>query len=204
MKKFVYSAVSTAIAATLAAGVVVVPLFAHAATAPKPGGACEISGASRIVKMNAYVCLPNGTWTRGLPKSSSPLTTKDMWVKSADKGMTAAFGMITNPTNADIRIIAARSPRYATNAQLHEVVAKPGSEQSVMQEKENGFVIPAGKTVMLEPGGDHIMLMGVKRPIMVGRQIPILLIGSKGEQLRFTALAKMYSGANENYEHSGM
>ena len=74
----------------------------------------------------------------------------------------------------------------------------------VMQEKEKGFVIPAGETVMLKPGGDHLMFMGVKKPITAGATIPITLIGSNGEQLKFRALAKVYSGANENYEHSGM
>ena len=88
--------------------------------------------------------------------------------------------------------------------QLHEVVMNSESNSMVMQQKDAGFVIPAGETVMLKPGGDHIMFMGIKRPITAGKTIPVTLIGSNGEQLKFWGLAKVYAGANENYEHSGM
>lgn len=183
---------------------IAVPTAAHSVTAPKPGSSCQMSGATAVSKKLTYVCLPTKTWSKGLTKSKSALTTKDMWVKAADLGMTAAFGVITNPTKKDIRIIAARSPQYTNMAQLHEVVMDGESDQMIMQEKNRGFLIPAGKTVELKPGGDHIMFMGLEKPITAGVLVPITLIGSKGEQLSFRALAKVYSGANENYEHSGM
>jgi copper(I)-binding protein len=66
--------------------------------------------------------------------------------------MTAAFGMITNPTNKDIRIIAARSPQYAGMMQLHQVVMDSATDTMVMQEKMGGFLVPANETIMLKPG----------------------------------------------------
>ena len=192
------------IAVVAAFALIAVPAGATAAEAPKPGAACEMKGAVVTAKSRTFVCQPSGTWTKGLKKSKLALTTKDMWVKAADSGMTAAFGMVTNPTAKDIRVIGATSPQYSSMLQLHEVVMNSDSNSMVMQQKDAGFVIPAGETVMLKPGGDHIMFMGVKKPITAGATIPITLIGSNGEQLKFRALAKVYSGANENYEHSGM
>lgn len=192
------------VAVSAALAVLMVPVSASAAPAPKPGSTCEMKGAVMASASRTYVCQPSGKWSQGLKKSKSPLTTKDMWVKAADSGMTAAFGMITNPTNKDIRIIGATSPQYSSMLQLHEVVMNSESNSMVMQQKDAGFVIPAGKTVMLKPGGDHIMFMGIKKPITAGKTIPVTLIGSNGEQLKFWGLAKVYAGANENYEHSGM
>ena len=183
---------------------IAVPASVTAAEVPKPGAACEMKGAVVTAKSRTFVCQPSGVWTKGLKKSKSAMTTKDMWVKAADSGMTASFGMVTNPTAKDIRVIGATSPQYSSMLQLHEVVMNSETNSMVMQEKEKGFVIPAGETVMLKPGGDHLMFMGVKKPITAGATIPITLIGSNGEQLKFRALAKVYSGANENYEHSGM
>ena len=171
---------------------------------PKAGAACALSGSTKTVKGLTYVCMPTKIWSQGLMKSKSPLTVKDQWVKAANTGMTAAFGFISNPTKKDIYVIAARSPQYATTLQLHEVVKKVGTNDMVMQEKAKGFLVPAGKTVELKPGGDHLMFMGLKKPITAGAIVPITLIGSQGEQLRFTALGKVFTGANENYEHSGM
>lgn len=182
------------------------PVAAHEghSHAPKAGSACTMTGATMVEKKLTYVCLPSKKWTKGLKKSKSALTTKDMWAKAADSGMTAAFGMITNPTNKDIRIIAARSPQYAGMMQLHQVIMDSATDKMVMQEKMGGFLVPANETIMLKPGGDHIMFMSLKKPITAGMEIPVTLIGSKGEQLRFKALAKVFAGANEDYDHSGM
>lgn len=182
------------------------PVAAHEghSHAPKAGSACTMSGATMVEKNLTYVCLPSKKWTKGLKKSKAALTTKDMWAKAVDSGMTAAFGMITNPTNKDIRIIAARSPQYAGMLQLHQVVMDSATDTMVMQEKMGGFLVPANETIMLKPGGDHIMFMSLKKPITAGTEIPVTLIGSKGEQLQFKALAKVFAGANEDYDHSGM
>jgi copper(I)-binding protein len=35
--------------------------------------------------------------------------------------------------------------------------------------------LPAGETVRLAPGGDHIMLLDIKRPLRVGERVPLVL-----------------------------
>ena len=180
---------------------------ANAETAPEPGATCAMgtamTGGIKVVKKKTYVCMPDGEWSKALRKSKSPLDTEDMWVKSADKGMTAAFGTISNPTTKDIRIIGVRSNLFTPIAQFHEM-AKDAGGQMIMTEKKKGLVIPAGESVELKPGGNHIMFMSLKKPVTAGTLVPIVLIGSNGEQLKFKALGKVYAGANETYEPSGM
>jgi copper(I)-binding protein len=95
-----------------------------------------------------------------------------------------------------VRIIGAFSS-YAKAVQLHEVVAKDGA--MVMQQKAGGFAIPAGGMLELKPGGNHLMFVGITKPITAGMQIPVTLITADGGLLRVKVLAKVYNGANEDY-----
>ena len=176
--------------------------LAQAHGSPKPGTRCAMSGMATTVHGKTYVCqASNGktTWSRGLPESKSALTAKDTWAKAADSGMTAVFGVISNPTNRPIRVIAATSPFSPT--QLHEVVMADGEMK--MQERSGGFVIPAGGTLELKPGGDHIMLMKLSKPIKAGTKVPVTLVTSTGALASFTALGKPFAGANEEYDPHG-
>ena len=44
-----------------------------------------------------------------------------------------------------------------------------------MRPVPEGLEIPAGQTAELAPGGYHLMLMGLKRPITQGERIPLTL-----------------------------
>lgn len=177
---------------------------AQAAPAPTPGANCSMSGATRFADGQTFICERDGSsleWSRGLKRSTSPLQIEDAWIKAVDGGMTSAFATITNPTNKPIRVVAARSARYSPAVQLHEVAIEDGS--MVMQEKATGFVIPAGGSVTLKPGADHLMLMAVKQPVTAGQRVPIRLITSDGGRVAFTAMGKVYAGANESYDDMG-
>jgi copper(I)-binding protein len=124
------------------------------------------------------------------------LTVRDPWVKAADTGMTAAFGTLVNDTGADVTIESATSP--ASPLELHTMAMKDG--KMVMQPKEGGFVIKAGATHELAPGGDHLMLMRPAAAIKPGDQVPFTLNLSGGGTVAFTAIAKPFVGAQESYD----
>lgn len=180
--------------------------------APKEGSECSMSGATRFAKGQTFVCERSGSelrWSDGIRRSSSPLIVEDAWIKAMDSGMTSAFATITNPTDEPIRIIAARSVRFTPAMELHEVRMENGAMQ--MQEKSGGFVVPAGETVELKPGGDHLMLMKIKQSITAGEEVPIRLITADGGRVKFDAMGRVFAGANENYDdldggmdHGGM
>lgn len=164
-----------------------------------------MSGETRIASGRAFVCTSGtegNTWSKGLKRSESPLTIDDTWVKVADSGMTSGFGVIKNPTNKPITIIGARSPRFAGAVQLHDVDMLDGKMQ--MKEMAGGFVIPAGGSLELKPGGEHLMLMKMRQPVKAGEMVPMVLITADGGQLRFRAMGKVFAGANEEYDGGGM
>lgn len=125
------------------------------------------------------------------------LSIDDAWVKSAEEGMSAAFGVLVNDGDDDLTVVSAASAA-SPMIELHETVANDSGEM-VMQQKEGGFVVPAGGSLDLMPGGNHIMLMGLTAPLLAGDEVTFVLTLSDGSTFTFTAPAKDYEGANETY-----
>lgn len=67
--------------------------------------------------------------------------------------------------------------------QIHEVVTQGGT--SSMQQVEGGLVVPAGDHVHLEPGGYHLMLMGLTEPLEPGDAIRLDLTFASGATASF-------------------
>ncbi|MCF4137327.1 copper chaperone PCu(A)C [Streptomyces sp. Tue 6430] len=132
--------------------------------------------------------------------TAAPVTMKDPWVKAARSGMTGAFGTLVNSTDADVTVVSAASGT-SKKTELHEVADMDG--KMVMRPKEGGFVIPAKGSHTLEPGSDHLMLMGLTDAVKPGDEIPVTLTFKDGRTLEFTAVVKEFAGGKENYD-SGM
>lgn len=143
--------------------------------------------------------------SESIPAGDS-VSIEDAWVKSADEGMSAAFGTLTNTSSEDVTVVSAETAA-SSMVELHETVENEAGEM-VMREIEGGFVIPAGGTLVLEPGASHIMLMDLTAPLRAGDEITVTLKFSDDSTYEFAAPVKDYSGANENYEdgdeHEGM
>ena len=131
---------------------------------------------------------------------SDRMHVSDYWVKAAPEGMSAAFMKIHNDSPDQIRIVAASSD-VAGTTELHEMREENGAK--TMAEKADGYVVEAHKTLDLTPGGDHIMLMELKRPIAAGDMVPITLTFADGSQATIEAAARDFAGNQEEYGHVG-
>jgi hypothetical protein len=131
---------------------------------------------------------------------AAAVTLSEGWVKAADTGMTAMFGVLTNSGDADVTLVAGTSPA-AAKVEVHEMAMVDGS--MVMRPKAGGIVIPAKGTHELKPGGDHVMLMGITAPIKPGQDVTVTLSTAQGSTVTLTAQAKTYAGGNETYMPSG-
>lgn len=159
------------------------------------------AATSAVLLGGLAACSSGSTTTASSPSQPEgcPITVSDPWVKAADKGMTAAFGTLTNSSGAEVTITAAATPDSAMS-ELHEVVDDSG--KMVMQPVPGGFAVPANGTLTLEPGGFHIMLMGVSAPIRAGAEVPFTLTCSGGATVQFTAPAREFAGGAEDYQPS--
>lgn len=145
--------------------------------------------------------------TSGSPSSltqADALSVTDPWVKAAEAsdGMTAAFGTLVNGTDEDITVVSA-STTLNDRTELHETVENADGSMA-MQPKDGGFVIPAGGTHELRPGGDHIMLMGLTEPLAAGTTVAVELTLGDGSTTTVEATVKPFDGADENYQGSDM
>ncbi|WP_441964419.1 copper chaperone PCu(A)C [Mycolicibacterium houstonense] len=122
----------------------------------------------------------------------------EQWASAADGGMTAVFGTVTNTGHHDARIVSATSPA-AGMVELHEVVSD-GAGSKTMRPKDDGFIVPAGGTHELAPGGDHLMLMDLREPLQPGADVPVTVRFEDGSSLPVTAQVRDFAGGNENYQ----
>lgn len=121
----------------------------------------------------------------------------DAWVKATDTDMTGVFGTITNNTESTFTIVSA-SAEIAGMTELHETIVQSDGS-SAMQELEGGVEVAAGEEYVLEPGGNHIMLMMLEEEILPGDEVTLTVETSGGEEFEFVATAREYSGAQETY-----
>jgi protein SCO1/2 len=71
----------------------------------------------------------------------------------------AVYLSLVNPSGREDRLLGAESAT-AGRVELHEVIAQ--GEVLQMHPRPEGFVVPAGGRVELEPGGKHLMLYAVQ------------------------------------------
>lgn len=93
----------------------------------------------------------------------------------------AAFFMVMNETDEEDRLIGASTP-LAARTMLHTHVEEDGVMRMV--HVDGGFAVPAGGTLMLKRGGDHVMFMGLTGPLQQGDIVPLTLVFEKaGEKV---------------------
>ncbi|WP_334155257.1 copper chaperone PCu(A)C [Tepidimonas sp.] len=111
------------------------------------------------------------------------------WVRGtvAQQKATGAFMRLTAPE--PMRLVAGESP-VAGVVEIHEMAM----DGDVMRMRAiPGLALPAGRPVELKPGGHHVMLMDLKRPLAGGETVPLTLVfeNAAGQRVRQEVQAKV-------------
>ncbi len=113
------------------------------------------------------------------------VTVSGAWARAVAKGGTsAAYLQIVNGRLSDDTLVGV-STDAAQRASLHETTTDKTGMTGM--QPVDGIKIPAGKTVMLEPGGYHIMLEGLTADLVAGSQIRLVLTFEQSGPLNVTA-----------------
>jgi periplasmic copper chaperone A len=179
-----------------------------------------------LLTMAVGACGATTTSDPASTRSSSAVTAAalvldDGWVKAVDAGgtamsspssgtstaggmhematMTGLFGTLRNTSDRDITVTGGTSPA-AGKVELHETV-KNDTGAMQMQPKADGFTVPAGGTHVLQPGGDHVMLMGLTGPLANGTTTTLTLVTTAGDVV-LTVPVRAFPGAEESYAPS--
>ena len=94
----------------------------------------------------------------------------------APKGPNAALYFTANGGDEDDRLLGARSTA-ASEVQIHQTTND--KDGTVGMRRVEGLDLPAGGTLMLEPGGFHMMLIDVER-VGPGDEVDVTLVWENG------------------------
>lgn len=127
----------------------------------------------------------------------------DAWARASPGAVKngAAFMTLKSHGEAD-RLVSASAPVSAV-VELHTHI----NDNGVMRMRQiSGIDLPAGETVILKPGGLHVMLIGLKAPLMEGESFPLTLTfektGSFTVQVPIKKVGAMGQGKKDMSGHS--
>jgi len=131
---------------------------------------------------------------------AAKVSVADAWARATVPGQKVSAAYMKILSDADAKLVAASSPAVP-RVEVHEM----RMDGQVMRMREvKAIDLPAGKTVNLEPGGYHIMLMNLGRPIAVGEMIPLTLTiesGGKRQTVEVRAEARAPGGGAMPHRH---
>ena len=96
---------------------------------------------------------------------------KDAWARATAPGQVNGSVGVVITSKKDARLIAVKTT-VAESAEIHTMTMDNG----VMQMRQLDYLeLPANQPVTLGPGGNHLMLLGLKRPLKEGSTLPLTL-----------------------------
>ena len=122
-----------------------------------------------------------------LPLNAHAVTVQDSWATTTLGAQTsaAAYFTLVNDSNEPRQLTAISTP--LGEAELHQTSMEHGM---MSMEPVKQLTIPAHGTLSLKPGGQHVMLTGLKKPITPGEKVLLSLKLDKGETLTLSAPAQ--------------
>lgn len=115
--------------------------------------------------------LPSAALADAKSAPGKVVETKDAWARATVQGQGGTGAFMTLTAREDLRLVGAASA-VAEVVELHEMTMAG----NVMKMRAiTALELPAGRAVRLSPGGHHVMLMDLKRPLAAGEKITIEL-----------------------------
>lgn len=115
--------------------------------------------------------------------STGAIRVSDAWSPATPPGAPTAAGYltITNAGRTADRLLGGSTP-VAAEVQLHSMSTQGGIMR--MRPVTGGLAIAPGETLRIQPGGQHLMLVGLKRALKVGERAPVTLEFARAGKLR--------------------
>ena len=124
---------------------------------------------------------------------SDPVTVSDAWARTSPSGVTmgAAYFDITSADD-DSLVAVSVSSDVAARAEIPEVVKAMDMgddemhDDAMSMQEMDALELPAGTLVQLAPGGYHIMMIDLAKPLVVGETFDLTLDFDQAPDLTVT------------------
>ena len=113
------------------------------------------------------------------------------------QSVSAAFMILHNHGMKDRSVVAAYSD-VADVVELHNHITEDGM---MKMRRVDAIVVPGHGEVVLQPGGFHMMLIGLTRSLEMGEKVAIELEFADGKRLSFEAPVQMAPGGHDDANH---
>lgn len=127
------------------------------------------------------------------------VTVTQAWVRGTVPGQTATGAFLKITSSVDAKLVAAASPA-ARLVEVHEMSMK----ENVMSMRAVGAVpMAAGKTLEFKPGGYHVMLMDLVKPLGKDDKVPLTLtvLDKDGKRWAVSVMAEVRALGADGMKH---
>lgn len=132
------------------------------------------------------------------PPPAAVVMVSDAWCRPSPNAAKAGACYVTLLSEDDDRLMGGSTPR-ADQLQVHEMTTDNGVMR--MRQLAAGLELRQGQAVMLTPGGNHLMLVGLNTPLVAGDTVPLTLTFDKAPAV--TVQATVGPRPSDDGEHAG-
>jgi hypothetical protein len=111
---------------------------------------------------------------------------KDAWVRPTNAGQEVGAAYMSLTSKQDVILVSVES-NVTKSIEIHSMVMQNGVMKMRMLET---LPLAAGKPYKLAPGGFHLMLFDLKKPLIKGEQVNFVLTFKHKNNVKFTQQVK--------------
>lgn len=114
--------------------------------------------------------------------AAAALRFESPWLRATPAGASVGAGYASLNNDGDApRVIVRIESAVAAQVQIHSMSHQHGMMQ--MREKPS-LAVPAHGSAVLQPGADHLMLLGLKQPLLAGQTVSLEFVFDDGGRQR--------------------
>jgi len=120
--------------------------------------------------------------------AAAPIEVRDAWARAADSAaVTAVYLTVLNHETQPVTLDSVSSA-VAESVTLHETMQLSGMVH--MMPLDSAQLIAAGDSLVLREGAKHLMVTGLRRKLVGGDSLPLVLTLGDGRVIRATAVVR--------------
>lgn len=109
------------------------------------------------------------------------VSVKDAWVRPTNPGQEVGAAYMTLTSERDVSLVSVETDA-AKSVEIHNMTMENGVMKMRMLD---ALPLKAGEPYKLAPGGFHLMLFDLKKPLLLGEQVNLLLTFKKDNKQLF-------------------
>ncbi|MFN3536374.1 MAG: copper chaperone PCu(A)C [Brevundimonas sp.] len=133
------------------------------------------------------------------PEGPAVVQAEDAWCRPTPNGVFVGGCYVTLVSSRDDRLVSVASP-LSQVVEIHEM--RMDGDMMRMNQLADGLPLPAGETVQMRPGAEHLMLMTLSNALEDGQAVPLTLTFEHAAQVTVEAQVRQPEDAGADHgEH---